>query len=97
METFVYSELIKHQSFAEENVEIFHYRDQQKKYVDFVIESNSGDIVALEIKSGSSIKSEHFKGIYVLAKTIKGKKFKGIVFYGGNKILPFKIFMIISF
>lgn len=91
VETFVYSELIKHQSYSEENVEIYHYRDQQQKEVDFVIESNSGEIVALEIKSGSSIKKEHFKGLVALAKTMKHKNFKGIVFYGGNKILPFKV------
>lgn len=91
VETFVYSELIKHQSYSEESVEIYHYRDQQKKEVDFVIESHSGDIIALEIKSGSTIKKEHFKGLIALAKTIKKKNFKGIVFYGGDKILPFKI------
>ena len=91
VETFVYSELIKHQSYSEENVEIYHYRDQQQKEVDFVIESNSGDIVALEIKSGSTIKKEQFKGLLALAKTIKKKNFKGIVLYGGDKILPFKI------
>jgi predicted AAA+ superfamily ATPase len=91
VETFVYSELIKHQSFANEEVEIYHFRDQQKKEVDFVLESNSGDIVALEIKSGSNIKSEHFKGLLTIAKTIKDKNFKGIVFYGGDKVLPFKI------
>lgn len=91
VETFVYSELIKHQSYSEENVEIYHYRDQQRKEVDFVIESNSGDIIALEIKSGSNIKKEQFKGLLALAKTIKMKNFKGIVLYGGDKILPFKI------
>ncbi len=91
VETFVYSELIKHQSYTEENVEIYHYRDQQQKEVDFVIESNSGDIVALEIKSGSTIKKEQFKGLLALAQTIKKKNFKGIVLYGGDKILPFKI------
>lgn len=91
VETFVYSELIKHQSYSEENVEIYHYRDQQQKEVDFVIESNSGDIVALEIKSGSTIKKEQFKGLLALAQTIKKNHFKGIVLYGGDKILPFKI------
>ncbi len=91
VETFVYSELIKHQSYSDENVEIYHYRDQQSREVDFVIESSAGDIVALEIKSGSSIKKEQFKGILALAKTIKKKNFKGIVLYGGDKILPFKL------
>ncbi len=91
VETFVYSELIKHQSYSEESVEIYHFRDAYDKEVDFVIESSSGDIVALEIKSGSSIKKEQFKGLLALAKTIKVKNFKGIVLYGGDMILPFKL------
>ena len=91
VETFVYSELIKHQSFANEDIEIYHFRDQQKKEVDFVLESSFGEIVALEIKAGSTIKKEHFTGILSLAKNIKDKKFKGIVCYGGDKVLPFKI------
>ena len=91
VETFVYSELIKHQSFANVDIEIYHFRDQQKKEVDFVLESSFGEIVALEIKAGSTIKKEHFKGILSLAKNIKDKNFKGIVCYGGDKVLPFKI------
>ncbi len=91
VKSFVYSELIKHQSFANINTNIYHYRDQQKKEVDFVLESTDGKIVALEIKSGSNIKIEHFKGLVTLANTIKEKDFKGIILYGGNQILPFKI------
>lgn len=91
VETFVYSELIKHQSHSDESVEIYHFRDASKKEVDFVLESNSGDIVGLEIKSGSTLKKEQFKGLLALAKTAKNKSFKGIVLYGGNQILPHKI------
>ncbi len=91
VETFVYSELIKHQSCADTDIEIYHFRDQQKKEVDFVLESSNGDIVALEIKSGSNLKPEHFKGLGALAKTMNGKNFKGIVLYAGDKVLPFKI------
>lgn len=91
VETFVYTELIKHQSYANRDIDIFHYRDLQKREVDFVLESNSGDIVALEIKSGSNIKKEHFKGLVALAKTMSSKSFKGIVLYGGDKVLPYKI------
>lgn len=91
VETFVYTELIKHQSYANEDIEIYHFRDTQRKEVDFVLESSSGDIVAIEIKSGSNIKNEHFKGVLSLAKIMKDKNFKGIVFYGGDKVLPYKI------
>ncbi len=31
VETFVYSELIKHQSYSEENIEIYHFRDVKQK------------------------------------------------------------------
>lgn len=91
VESFVYSELIKHLSWADENVNIYHYRDLQKKEVDFVLESTSGAIVALEIKSGTNLKDEHFKGLIALASTIKENNFKGIVLYGGDEILPYKI------
>ena len=91
VETFVYIELIKHQANANEDVEIYHFRNTQQKEIDFVLESSSGDIVAIEIKSGSNIKNEHFKGLIALAKNMKDKNFKGIIFYGGDKVLPYKI------
>ena len=91
VESFVYGELIKHKSTANKRVNIYHFRDQQKKEVDFVLESSDGKIVALEVKSGSNIKKEYFKGLVTLANTIKDKDFKGIILYGGDKIIPYKI------
>lgn len=91
VESFVYSELIKHQSYSENNIKIYHFRDSYKNEVDFVLESKNSDIVALEVKSGSNIKKEHFKGLIALAKTIKNRNFKGIVLYGGDNILPYSI------
>ena len=91
VETFVYTELIKHQASSNEEIEIYHFRDTTQKEVDFVLESSLGDILAIEVKLSSTIKSEYFKGLLVLAKTIGNKNFKGIVFYGGDKILPYKI------
>ena len=88
---YLYNELIKHQSYAKTSINIYHYRDQQKVEVDFVLESTNGDIVAIEVKSGSSIKKEYFKGLVTLAKTIDTKRFKGIIFYGGDKVLPYKV------
>ncbi len=90
-ETFVYSELAKHASCARESIQIYHYRDQQQKEVDFVLESPTGAIVALEVKSGSNLKKEHFKGLLALAKSLKNKEFKGILLYSGDAILPFRI------
>lgn len=91
VESFVYSELIKYQSYANTNIDIYHFKDPHKNEVDFVLESKNGDVVALEIKSGSNIKKEHFKGLIALAKTMKNKNFKAVVLYGGNDILPYNI------
>jgi len=91
VETFVYTELIKHQANSNVDVEIYHFRDTAQKEVDFILESSSGDIVAIEIKSGSNIKSEHFKGLLALARNMKNENFKAIVFYGGDKVLPYKV------
>jgi predicted AAA+ superfamily ATPase len=91
VESFVYSELIKHQTYSNIDINIYHYRDQQKKEVDFVLEASDGSIVALEIKSGNNLKKEHFNGLLSLAKSINREQFRGIVLYGGNKVLPYKI------
>ena len=91
VESFVFSELLKHKTTADKRVNIYHFRDQQKKEVDFVLESTDGKIVAIEVKSGSNIKKEYFKGLVALADTIKDKDFKGIILYGGDKIIPYKI------
>jgi len=91
VESFVYSELIKHKTTADKRINIYHYRDQQKKEVDFVLESTDSKIVAIEVKSGSNIKKEYFKGLMALANTVKGKDFKGIILYSGDKIIPYKI------
>lgn len=55
------------------------------------MEASNGDVVALEIKSGSNIKSDYFKGLAALAKTMNHKNFKGVVLYGGDKVLPYKV------
>lgn len=47
--------------------------------------------MALEIKSGTNLKTEHFKGLLTLANTIKNKNFKGILLYSGDQILPYKV------
>jgi len=91
VESFVYSELIKHQSISNINCNIYHFRDQQKKEVDFVLESTNGKVIAIEVKSGSNIKKEYFKGLIALAQTMKQKDFKGIILYGGDEVLPYKI------
>lgn len=87
VETFVYAELLKHISYSVAQPKIYHYRTNDKKEIDFIIER--GDkIFAIEVKSSQTIKKDAFKHIIDFQEK-SSKKIVGIVFYGGDTILPF--------
>ena len=87
IETFVCSELLKHISYSFAYPKMYHYRTNDKKEIDFILEK--GDkIIAIEVKSSRSIKADAFKHI-VDFQNKSSKELIGIVFYGGDTILPF--------
>lgn len=87
IETFVYSELLKHISYSLSGANIYHYRTNDKKEIDFIIEK-ADKIFAIEIKSSQTIKKDAFKHI-IDFQNKSSKSIIGIVFYGGGTILPF--------
>ena len=87
VETFVYSELLKHIGYSEMQPKIYHYRTSDKKEIDFIVEK-ANKIFAIEVKSSQSIKKEAFKHIADLQKS-SSKNIIGIVFYAGDTILSF--------
>ena len=87
VETFVYVELLKHISYSLTMPKIYHYRTNDKKEIDFIIEKGN-DILAIEIKSSQTIKIDAFKHIIDFQKK-SNQNIIGIVFYGGDTILPF--------
>jgi predicted AAA+ superfamily ATPase len=89
VENFVYTELLKHTTYAKKSTKIYHYRDANFE-VDLVLEQKNGNIIAIEVKSSSTIKPEHFKGLSKLAHNAGDKFLYGYLFYGGDKILPFE-------
>lgn len=98
-ETFIFSELKKHIGFSQDSIDIFHYRTNDKKEIDFIL-SRGDEMLAIEVKSSYSAGKDDFKHIFELQKISK-KKILGIVFYMGehvleidenNVALPFGIF-----
>ncbi len=87
VETFVYAELLKHISYSEVQPKIYHYRTNDKKEIDFIVEKRD-KIFAIKVKSSHSIKKEAFKHIVDFQKKSK-KEIVGIVFYAGETILSF--------
>lgn len=88
VETFVFAELKKHISYSLTMPKMYHYRTNDKKEIDFILEK--GDkIVAIEVKASQSISNEAFKYIIDFQNKTKDKKIIGVVLYMGRDIIPF--------
>jgi predicted AAA+ superfamily ATPase len=81
-ETFIFDELLKHISFCDDSIDIFHYRTNDKKEIDFILKSTD-KILAIEVKSSSSVNKDDFKHIIDFQKKSKHNVI-GIVFYTGD-------------
>lgn len=89
LETFVYQELRRESSWYEDEFKFYHYRTRDQKEVDIVIERGARQLVGVEVKASSTVKSADFAGLRQL-KTYAGSKFeKGIVLYDGDTSLSF--------
>jgi hypothetical protein len=91
VENFVFSELLKHATWAEEEAGFYHFRDTGRNEIDLVIERSDGRVVGVEVKASMSVKPEDFSGLSVFAECVGDKFLHGVLFYSGNKILPFRI------
>jgi predicted AAA+ superfamily ATPase len=91
LESFVFAELLKQSSWAEERHSIFHYRDKDQAEVDFVVENASRDVIGVEVKVAATVRSADFNGLRRLKGAVGSKQFKaGLVLYDGDQILPFE-------
>ena len=82
-------ECCKHAAWAEEEVSLWHFRDNRKREVDIVLERGDGRIIGVEVKASATIRPGDFRGLATLAE-VAGDAFQGgALFYGGEKALPF--------
>lgn len=86
-ETFVFSELLKAARYSEIITNIFFYRTQDKKEIDFIIERPEG-VIAIEVKLSQTINMEDFKHIIYLKRNLPEFK-RGYLIYIGERVLPF--------
>lgn len=88
---FIAMELYKQASWANNFVEIYHFRDARQKEVDLILEQQNGQIVGIEIKASSTVNVSDFSGLMSLAEFAGDRLQRGVLFYSGREILPFKI------
>lgn len=86
-ETYVFCELQKHLSYLQKSAQMFHYRTNDKKEIDFIIEADN-ELLALEVKQSSSVTKDDFKHIIDLQNRYD-KKCLGMVFYNGDMVVEF--------
>ena len=87
LETFVVMELVKQATWSTTPVELYFYRDTEKREVDVVIESLSGDVAAVETKAAAGVTSSDTRGLELLRSKL-GSRFKaGAVVYSGEHTL----------
>ncbi len=90
LESLVHTEICKHAAWSQEEVGIYHFRDKRKREVDIVLERGNSKIIGVEVKASASVNPGDFKGLAALAE-FSGKAFeRGILFYNGRDILPFR-------
>jgi len=86
-ETFVFAELLKHITYSQNIMELFYYRTQDKKEIDFIIKRED-KILAIEVKSSYSVKQSDFKHI-IDFQNRSAYEVIGLVFYHGEKVVGF--------
>lgn len=88
LETFVYGELLKQATTAEDDYQLLYYRDHDQFEVDIVVENAGGQLAGVEIKAAASVREGDLRGLKRLAG-IAGEKFKmGVILYDGTETLP---------
>ena len=88
LETFVFSELLKATTTAENEYALMYYRDADKVEVDVVIENAAGQLVGVEVKATATVKESDLRGLRKLS-TLAGAKFKmGVLLYDGDETMP---------
>ncbi|WP_066364637.1 ATP-binding protein [Herbidospora mongoliensis] len=89
LENFAIGEVARQLTWAEEPVQLFHYRDRDMIEVDMVLENASGEVVGIEVKASETVRGDDFRGLRHLADRL-GPRFRaGFVLYAGAQALPF--------
>ncbi|WP_433515116.1 ATP-binding protein [Nonomuraea sp. CA-143628] len=88
LETFVFAELLKLSTFARRHVTVRHYRDREKREIDFILERRDGTVVGIEVKASATPKSEDAKHLRWLRDKLGDRFRAGYVLHLGTTNLP---------
>ncbi|MGH4014297.1 MAG: DUF4143 domain-containing protein [Pseudonocardiaceae bacterium] len=81
--------LARQLSWNEQRAHLFHYRTKDKIEVDAVLESADGRVVGIEVKAGSTVRTNDLAGLRHLANRLGPRFIAGYLLYTGQQTLPF--------
>jgi uncharacterized protein len=87
LETFCGMEILKHQSWAAQSCTMRHYRAQDDE-IDIVLEAQSGELAAVEVKARASIRARDWRVIALLRDKNPDLFKAGVVLYTGRQTIP---------
>ncbi|WP_433515701.1 ATP-binding protein [Nonomuraea sp. CA-143628] len=89
LENFAIGEVARQLTWANESVQLFHYRDRDQIEVDMVLEHASGEVIGLEVKAAETVRGDDFRGLRHLADRLGARFRAGFVLYTGEQSLSF--------
>lgn len=87
LETFCAMEILKHQSWAVRSSTMRHYRLNNDE-IDIVLETQSGELAAIEIKARASIHERDWRVIAELRDSRPDRFKAGVILYTGRQTIP---------
>jgi len=84
LETFAVGEILKQVSWSDAPVTAGHFRTEAGEEVDLVLERDDGQVIAVEIKAGSRISGEDFRGLRQLKERLGPRLEEAVVLHTGE-------------
>lgn len=88
LENWVASELTKQLTLHNDGT-LYHFRTQDNKEIDFIIERRDSTLIGIEVKSSQTVTTADFSALKMLQETLGDDFVKGIVLYLGKGVIPF--------
>ncbi|MBR4611251.1 MAG: ATP-binding protein [Kiritimatiellae bacterium] len=87
IETWVHHELSVRADL--EGLNVWQYRDADKREIDFLVEDGEGNLLGVEVKAGSTVRPDDFKHLRWFKEKLAPQGFVGIVLHTGDEIVSF--------
>ncbi len=89
LESFVFCETLRLATASDMQLTPWHFRDQQGREVDIVLERDDGMIAGIEVKAAATVGSDDFAGLRTLAEACGERFAHGVILYDSAEFVPF--------